>query len=81
MAGATVSPSSSPPSVALPAAIKPRVIILGGTGRVGASTAAALSRLCPSLRLVVAGRNRCMFYIFLNLHYFTVRIIDDYFLL
>lgn len=38
--------------------VKPRVMILGGTGRVGASTAAALSRFCPSLRLVLAGRNR-----------------------
>ncbi|WOL12004.1 hypothetical protein Cni_G20768 [Canna indica] len=35
-----------------------RVLILGGTGRVGGSTATALSKLCPSLQLVVAGRNR-----------------------
>ncbi|KAF3794534.1 hypothetical protein EJ110_NYTH07385 [Nymphaea thermarum] len=35
-----------------------RVLILGGTGRVGGSTAVALSKLCPSLRISVAGRNR-----------------------
>ncbi|CAL9133480.1 unnamed protein product [Musa acuminata var. zebrina] len=35
-----------------------RVLILGGTGRVGGSTATALSKLCPSLQLLVAGRNR-----------------------
>lgn len=35
-----------------------RILILGGTGRVGGSTALALHKLCPHLRLVVAGRNR-----------------------
>ncbi|XP_004505659.1 uncharacterized protein [Cicer arietinum] len=35
-----------------------RVLVLGGTGRVGGSTATALSNLCPDLRIVVAGRNR-----------------------
>lgn len=35
-----------------------RVLILGGTGRVGGSTAIALSKLCPNLRLIVGGRNR-----------------------
>ncbi|XP_042450887.1 uncharacterized protein LOC122035824 [Zingiber officinale] len=35
-----------------------RVVILGGTGRVGGSTAVALSKLCPSLQLIIAGRNR-----------------------
>ncbi|RID56894.1 hypothetical protein BRARA_F00310 [Brassica rapa] len=35
-----------------------RVLVLGGTGRVGGSTAVALSRLCPKLKIVVAGRNR-----------------------
>ncbi|MED6181456.1 hypothetical protein PIB30_019532 [Stylosanthes scabra] len=35
-----------------------RVLILGGTGRIGGSTAIALSNLCPDLRIVVAGRNR-----------------------
>ncbi|XP_074568850.1 uncharacterized protein LOC141825364 [Curcuma longa] len=34
------------------------VVILGGTGRVGGSTAIALSKLCPSLQLIIAGRNR-----------------------
>ncbi|KAK6937188.1 Saccharopine dehydrogenase, NADP binding domain [Dillenia turbinata] len=35
-----------------------KVLILGGTGRVGGSTALALSNLCPHLRIIVAGRNR-----------------------
>ncbi|XLR13810.1 hypothetical protein S83_041748 [Arachis hypogaea] len=34
------------------------VLVLGGTGRVGGSTAIALSNLCPDLRILVAGRNR-----------------------
>ncbi|XWS73595.1 hypothetical protein CRYUN_Cryun02cG0142400 [Craigia yunnanensis] len=36
-----------------------RVLVLGGTGRVGGSTATSLSKLCPDLRVVVGGRNRC----------------------
>ncbi|XP_051141894.1 uncharacterized protein LOC127258886 [Andrographis paniculata] len=35
-----------------------RVLIIGGTGRVGGSTAIALSKFCPDLRIVVGGRNR-----------------------
>lgn len=35
-----------------------RVLVLGGTGRVGGSTATALSKLCPDLRIIVGGRNR-----------------------
>ncbi|CAD5315133.1 unnamed protein product [Arabidopsis thaliana] len=35
-----------------------RVLVLGGTGRVGGSTATALSKLCPELKIVVGGRNR-----------------------
>ncbi|KAJ1274117.1 hypothetical protein BS78_05G038200 [Paspalum vaginatum] len=35
-----------------------RVLVLGGTGRVGGSTAAALSRLRPDLSILVGGRNR-----------------------
>ncbi|KAJ6905154.1 hypothetical protein NC652_023029 [Populus alba x Populus x berolinensis] len=34
------------------------VLVLGGTGRVGGSTATALSKLCPDLRIVIGGRNR-----------------------
>ncbi|KAK2979192.1 hypothetical protein RJ640_024634 [Escallonia rubra] len=37
---------------------KSKVLILGGTGRVGGSTALALAKLCPDLRIVVGGRNR-----------------------
>lgn len=35
-----------------------RVLVLGGTGRVGGSTAIALSNLRPDLCIIVAGRNR-----------------------
>ncbi|XP_050284556.1 uncharacterized protein LOC126724193 [Quercus robur] len=35
-----------------------RVLVLGGTGRVGGSTATALSNLCPDLQIIIAGRNR-----------------------
>ncbi|XP_015875803.3 uncharacterized protein LOC107412530 [Ziziphus jujuba] len=35
-----------------------RVLVLGGTGRVGGSTAIALSKLCPDFRIVIGGRNR-----------------------
>ncbi|KAL8140188.1 LOW QUALITY PROTEIN: hypothetical protein V2J09_006209 [Rumex salicifolius] len=35
-----------------------KVLILGGTGRVGGSTAIALSNLQPDLRIYIAGRNR-----------------------
>ncbi|KAH9741473.1 Sacchrp dh NADP domain-containing protein [Citrus sinensis] len=35
-----------------------RVLVLGGTGRVGGSTAVALSKLCPDLQIVVGSRNR-----------------------
>ncbi|KAM0891398.1 hypothetical protein ACQ4PT_026429 [Festuca glaucescens] len=35
-----------------------RVLVLGGTGRVGGSTVMALSELRPDLNIVVAGRNR-----------------------
>ncbi|KAJ0976134.1 hypothetical protein J5N97_018099 [Dioscorea zingiberensis] len=54
-------PSSSLPRNSANVAAKPeksRVLILGGTGRVGGSTATALSKLCPSLQVLIAGRNR-----------------------
>lgn len=35
-----------------------RVLILGGTGRIGGSTATSLSNLCPDLNIIVGGRNR-----------------------
>lgn len=35
-----------------------RVLILGGTGRVGGSTAIALSDICSDLRIIIGGRNR-----------------------
>lgn len=35
-----------------------RVLILGGSGRVGGSTAIALSKLSPELQIIVGCRNR-----------------------
>ncbi|WVZ54570.1 hypothetical protein U9M48_005350 [Paspalum notatum var. saurae] len=35
-----------------------RVLVIGGTGRVGGSTAAALSKLRPDLSILAGGRNR-----------------------
>lgn len=35
-----------------------RVLILGGTGRIGGSTATSLSNLCPDLNIIIGGRNR-----------------------
>ncbi|CAK7331128.1 unnamed protein product [Dovyalis caffra] len=35
-----------------------RVLVLGGTGRVGGSTAIALSKFFPDLRIIIGGRNR-----------------------
>lgn len=50
---------TNPNRVKLPEKVKnSRILILGGTGRVGGSTAIALSKFCPDLRIVVGGRNR-----------------------
>uniref|UniRef100_A0A161ZKT9 Saccharopine dehydrogenase NADP binding domain-containing protein n=1 Tax=Daucus carota subsp. sativus TaxID=79200 RepID=A0A161ZKT9_DAUCS len=38
--------------------VKSRVLILGATGRVGGSTALALSKLSPDLQLLLGGRNK-----------------------
>ncbi|XP_024984781.1 uncharacterized protein LOC112520617 isoform X3 [Cynara cardunculus var. scolymus] len=38
--------------------VNSRVLVLGGTGRVGGSAAIALSNLSPDLHIIVAGRNR-----------------------
>ncbi|KAK9221106.1 hypothetical protein WN944_009531 [Citrus x changshan-huyou] len=35
-----------------------RVLVFGGTGRVGGSTAVALYKLCPNIQIVVGFRNR-----------------------
>ncbi|XP_071709356.1 uncharacterized protein [Rutidosis leptorrhynchoides] len=46
-------------SAAVPSeTVNSRVLVLGGTGRVGGSTAIALSKLSPDIRIVIAGRNR-----------------------
>lgn len=57
VAGATDTQTST--RVQLPQKTRnSRVVVLGGTGRVGGSTAIALSKLCPDLQIIVAGRNR-----------------------
>ena len=38
-----------------------RVVILGGTGRVGSSTAVALLKKCPNMEIVVASRSQKSF--------------------
>ncbi|KAJ3681061.1 hypothetical protein LUZ60_015550 [Juncus effusus] len=64
MAGGASIPVPNPSltaTISVESSIKPvtsRVLVLGGTGRVGGSTATALSQLCPSLQIQVAGRNR-----------------------
>ncbi|KAI3450004.1 hypothetical protein Pfo_006669 [Paulownia fortunei] len=51
--------SSTIERVELPEKVKnSRILILGGTGRVGGSTALALSKFCPDLRIIIGGRNR-----------------------
>lgn len=51
--------SSNIERVQLPEKVKnSRILILGGTGRVGGSTAVALNNFCPDLRIVIGGRNR-----------------------
>ncbi|KAH1141203.1 hypothetical protein AAZX31_12G020600 [Glycine max] len=58
-ATATATTTSKVPEVPLPEKIRnSRILVLGGTGRVGGSTAIALSNLCPDLQILVAGRNR-----------------------
>ncbi|KAF3452497.1 hypothetical protein FNV43_RR02930 [Rhamnella rubrinervis] len=56
---ACATESSDPSRVQLPEKTRnSRVLILGGTGRVGGSTAITLSKLCPDLCVVIGGRNR-----------------------
>ncbi|KAL6906055.1 hypothetical protein ACP4OV_003656 [Aristida adscensionis] len=66
MAAMGVVRACAPPAAAASAAgggqrkhpASARVLVLGGTGRVGGSTAAALSKLRPDLTVLVGGRNR-----------------------
>ncbi|XP_027360433.1 uncharacterized protein LOC113868760 isoform X2 [Abrus precatorius] len=58
-ATATATSTNKVPEMPLPEKIcNSRVLVLGGTGRIGGSTAVALSNLCPDLQILVAGRNR-----------------------
>ncbi|KAL9296219.1 hypothetical protein ACSQ67_022115 [Phaseolus vulgaris] len=56
---ATATATNKATEVPLPEKIRnSRILVLGGTGRVGGSTAIALSNFCPDLQILVAGRNR-----------------------
>jgi len=58
-ATATATATNKVTEVPLPEKIRnSRILVLGGTGRVGGSTATALSNFCPDLQILVAGRNR-----------------------
>lgn len=64
----SVAAAAAAPSAAAPAPILPEVpagtknvVVLGGTGRVGASTAAALAAALPDVRLSLAGRSEQSF--------------------
>ncbi|KAL4424432.1 hypothetical protein ABPG77_006370 [Micractinium sp. CCAP 211/92] len=64
----SVAAAAAAPSAAAPAPILPEVpagtknvVVLGGTGRVGASTAAALAAAVPGARLSLAGRSEASF--------------------
>ncbi|KAL5205801.1 hypothetical protein ABZP36_034010 [Zizania latifolia] len=52
------APPAAPSTDAQRRSSSARVLVLGGTGRVGGSTAAALSKLRPDLNILIAGRNR-----------------------
>ncbi|KAF4358360.1 uncharacterized protein LOC115721284 isoform X1 [Cannabis sativa] len=56
----TIPPMAcAPGTIQLPEKIRnSKVLVLGGTGRVGGSTAISLSKLCPDLRILIGGRNR-----------------------
>ncbi|KAF0897185.1 hypothetical protein E2562_034233 [Oryza meyeriana var. granulata] len=55
---AVASSSAAPSTDAQRRSSSARVLVLGGTGRVGGSTATALSKLRPDLNILIAGRNR-----------------------
>ncbi|KAK7341261.1 hypothetical protein VNO80_24187 [Phaseolus coccineus] len=56
---ATATATNKVTEMPLPEKIRnSRILVLGGTGRVGGSTAIALSNFCPDLQILVAGRNR-----------------------
>ncbi|KAL5204136.1 hypothetical protein ABZP36_009007 [Zizania latifolia] len=55
---AAVASSAAPSADAQRRSSSARVLVLGGTGRVGGSTATALSKLLPDLNILIAGRNR-----------------------
>lgn len=58
-ATATAPATNNVTAVPLPEKIRnSKILVLGGTGRVGGSTAIALSNFCPDLQILVAGRNR-----------------------
>lgn len=62
---AAASPNSPDPTFAAPSLPTiegaPKVVVLGGTGRVGSSTAAALLRAVPAAQLTLASRSESSF--------------------
>uniref|UniRef100_A0A0E0IY73 Saccharopine dehydrogenase NADP binding domain-containing protein n=1 Tax=Oryza nivara TaxID=4536 RepID=A0A0E0IY73_ORYNI len=58
VASSSAAPSTDAQAQRSPSSSSARVLVLGGTGRVGGSTATALSKLRPDLNILIAGRNR-----------------------
>uniref|UniRef100_A0A0E0F9C6 Saccharopine dehydrogenase NADP binding domain-containing protein n=1 Tax=Oryza meridionalis TaxID=40149 RepID=A0A0E0F9C6_9ORYZ len=58
VASSSAAPSTDAQAQRRPSSSSARVLVLGGTGRVGGSTATALSKLRPDLNVLIAGRNR-----------------------
>uniref|UniRef100_A0A0E0MCA0 Saccharopine dehydrogenase NADP binding domain-containing protein n=1 Tax=Oryza punctata TaxID=4537 RepID=A0A0E0MCA0_ORYPU len=58
VASSSAAPSTDAQRRSRSSSSSARVLVLGGTGRVGGSTATALSNLRPDLNILIAGRNR-----------------------
>uniref|UniRef100_A0A0E0BF38 Saccharopine dehydrogenase NADP binding domain-containing protein n=1 Tax=Oryza glumipatula TaxID=40148 RepID=A0A0E0BF38_9ORYZ len=58
VASSSAAPSTDAQAQRRSSSSSARVLVLGGTGRVGGSTATALSKLRPDLNILIAGRNR-----------------------
>uniref|UniRef100_A0A0E0R405 Saccharopine dehydrogenase NADP binding domain-containing protein n=1 Tax=Oryza rufipogon TaxID=4529 RepID=A0A0E0R405_ORYRU len=57
VASSSAAPSTDAQAQRRSSSSSARVLVLGGTGRVGGSTATALSKLRPDLNILIAGRN------------------------
>lgn len=58
---AAPEPSTSPATAPPPLEGSPRVVIIGGTGRVGSSAAAALLSSFPNVKVTLAGRSKASY--------------------